>query len=125
MGVGSADCLVEGSMRGVDMFDCVMQTRSARNALAMTFEGKKSLKQLQYVEDFRPIEEGCDCYACRHFTRAYIRHLIKADEILAAQLLTIHNLRFTYRLMEGIRQAIREDRLLDYRNELMLRGTFN
>ncbi|MBR6109159.1 MAG: tRNA guanosine(34) transglycosylase Tgt [Clostridia bacterium] len=125
MGVGSADCLVEGSMRGVDMFDCVMQTRSARNALAMTFEGKKSLKQLQYVEDFRPIEEGCDCYACRHFTRAYIRHLIKADEILAAQLLTIHNLRFTYRLMEGIRQAIPEDRLLDYRNELMLRGTFN
>lgn len=125
MGVGSPDCLVEGAMRGIDMFDCVMQTRTARNALAMTFDGKKSLKQVGYREDFTPIEEGCDCYACRHFTKAYIRHLIKADEILAAQLLTIHNLRFTYRLMEGIRQAIREDRLMDYRNELMLRGTFN
>ena len=125
MGVGSPDCLVEGSMRGIDMFDCVMQTRTARNALAMTFDGKKSLKQIGYREDFTPIEEGCDCYACRHFTKAYIRHLIKADEILAAQLITIHNLRFTYRLMAGIRQAIREDRLMDYRNELMLRGTFN
>ena len=77
------------------------------------------------AEDFLPIEEGCDCYACRHFSRAYIRHLIKSNEILAAQLLTIHNLRFTYRLMEGIRQAIREDRLPDYRDELRLRGTFN
>ena len=125
MGVGSPDCLVEGSMRGVDMFDCVMQTRTARNALAMTFDGKKSLKQLQYAEDFTPIEEGCDCYACRHFTKAYIRHLIKADEMLAAQLITIHNLRFTYRLMEGIRNAILNDRLLDYRNELMMRGTFD
>lgn len=125
MGVGSPDCLVEGSMRGIDMFDCVLQTRTARNALALTFDGKKSLKQLQYEEDFTPIEKGCDCYACRHFTKAYIRHLIKANEILAAQLISLHNLRFTYRLMEGIRQAIREDRLLDYRNELLLRGTFN
>ena len=125
MGVGSPDCLVEGAMRGIDMFDCVMQTRTARNALAMTFDGKKSLKQLQYAEDFIPIEEGCDCYACRHFTKAYIRHLIKANEILAAQLISLHNLRFSYRLMEGIRQAIREDRLRDYRDELLARGTFD
>lgn len=125
MGVGSPDCLVEGSMRGIDMFDCVMQTRTARNALAMTFDGRRILKNARYTEDFTPIEEDCDCYACKHFTKAYIRHLIKAEEILAAQLITIHNLRFTYRLMEGIRNAIREDRLLDYRNELLLRGTFN
>lgn len=125
MGVGSPDCLVEGAMRSVDMFDCVMQTRTARNALAMTFDGKKILKNAKYAEDFTPIEDDCDCYACRSFTKAYIRHLIKADEILAAQLLTIHNLRFTYRLMEGIRNAIREDRLADYRQELILRGTFN
>ena len=125
MGVGSPDCLTEGVIRGIDMFDCVLQTRSARNGLALTFDGKKMLRNAEYARDFRPIEEDCDCYACRHFTRAYIRHLIKSGEILAAQLITMHNLRFTYRLMENIRQAIKEDRLGDYRNELLLRGTFN
>ena len=125
MGVGSPDCLTEGVIRGIDMFDCVLQTRSARNGLALTFDGKKMLRNAEYAHDFRPIEEDCDCYACRHFTRAYIRHLIKSGEILAAQLITMHNLRFTYRLMENIRQAIKEDRLGDYRNELLLRGTFN
>ena len=125
MGVGSPDCLVEGAIRGIDMFDCVLQTRSARNGLALTFDGKRMLRNAEFAHDFSPIEEGCDCYACRNFTRAYIRHLIKAGEILAAELITMHNLRFTYRLMEGIREAIRDDRLMDYRNELMLRGTFN
>lgn len=124
MGVGSPDCLVEGAMRGVDMFDCVLQTRSARNGLAFTFDGKKMLRNAEFAHDHSPIEEGCDCYACRNFTRGYIRHLIKAGEILAAQLITMHNLRFTYRLMEGIRKAIEEDRLTEYRNELLLRGTF-
>lgn len=122
MGVGSPDCLVEGAMRGIDMFDCVLQTRSARNGLAFTFDGKKMLRNAEFANDSRPIEEGCDCYACRNFSRAYIRHLIKAGEILAAQLITMHNLRFTYRLMEGVRKAIEEDRLMDYRNELLLRG---
>ncbi|MBQ4428582.1 MAG: tRNA guanosine(34) transglycosylase Tgt [Clostridia bacterium] len=122
MGVGSPDCLVEGSIRGVDMYDCVLQTRSARNGLAFTFDGKKMLRNAEFAHDSRPIEEGCDCYACRNFSRAYIRHLIKAGEILAAQLITMHNLRFTYRLMEGVRKAIEEDRLMDYRNELILRG---
>lgn len=122
MGVGSPDCLVEGAMRGIDMFDCVLQTRSARNGLAFTFDGKKMLRNAEFAHDTRPIEEGCDCYACRNFSRAYIRHLIKAGEILAAQLITMHNLRFTYRFMEGVRKAIEEDRLMDYRNELMLRG---
>ena len=122
MGVGSPDCLVEGSIRGVDMYDCVLQTRSARNGLAFTFDGKKMLRNAEFAHDSRPIEEGCDCYACRNFSRAYIRHLIKAGEILAAQLITMHNLRFTYRLMEGVRKAIEEDRLMDHRNELILRG---
>ena len=124
MGVGSPDCLVEGSMRGVDMFDCVLQTRSARNGLAFTFEGKKMLRNAQFAHDDRPIEDDCDCYCCRNFSRAYLRHLIKAGEILAAQLITMHNLRFTYRLMEGVRKAIEENRLTEYRNELLLRGTF-
>jgi queuine tRNA-ribosyltransferase len=83
------------------------------------------LRNAEFAHDHGPIEEGCDCYACRNFTRGYIRHLIKAGEILAAQLITMHNLRFTYRLMEGIRTAIEEDRLTEYRNELLLRGTFN
>ena len=117
MGVGSPDCLLEGVMRGVDMFDCVLQTRIARNGLALTADGKHMLRNAEYAHDFRPIEEGCDCYACRNFTRAYIRHLVKAGEILAAHLITLHNLRFSLRLMENIRKAIAEDRLLDYYNE--------
>lgn len=125
MGVGSPDCLVEGSIRGVDMFDCVLQTRCARNGLAMTFDGKKMLRNAEFAHDFTPIEADCDCYACRNFTKAYIRHLVKAGEILAAELITMHNLRFTYRLMERIRQAILADGLLDLRDELASRGTFN
>lgn len=118
MGVGSPDCLLEGVMRGVDMFDCVLQTRIARNGLALTMDGKHMLRNAEYAHDFRPIEEGCDCYACRNFTRAYIRHLVKAGEILAAHLITLHNLRFTLRLMENVRQAIAQDRLLDYYQEV-------
>ncbi len=124
MGVGSPDCLVEGAIRGIDMFDCVLQTRAARNGLALTFSGKRMLRNAKFAHEHGSIEQDCDCYACRNFSMAYIRHLIKAGEILAAQLITLHNLRFTYRLMEGIRSAIREDRLDDYRLELIERGTF-
>lgn len=126
MGVGSPDCLVEGVIRGVDMFDCVLQTRIARNGLALTGEGRRMLRNAKFARDSSPIEEGCDCYACRNgFTRGYIRHLVKANEILAAQLITMHNIRFTLRLMENVRQAIREDRLLSLRAELMERGALN
>lgn len=114
MGVGSPDCLLEGVLRGIDMFDCVLQTRIARNGLALTMQGKRMLRNSNFAHDFLPIEEGCDCYACKNFTRAYIRHLVKANEILAAHLITMHNLRFSLRLMEEIRQAIAQDRLLDY-----------
>lgn len=126
MGVGSPDCLVEGAIRGVDMFDCVLQTRIARNGLALTGQGKRMLRNARYAQDFSPIEEGCDCYACQNgFTRAYIRHLVKCNEILASQLITLHNLRFSLRLMEEVRRAIEADRLLDFRNELSAKGAFD
>lgn len=117
MGVGTADCLLEGVLRGIDMFDCVLATRVARNGTALTRTGRLVVRNAQYAEDFAPIEEGCDCYACTHHTRAYIRHLIKANEITGARLVTIHNLRFLLRLMEEVRDAILHDRLLDYRRE--------
>lgn len=109
MGVGSPDCLIEGFARGVDMMDCVLPTRIARNGTAFTKYGKMVVKNSQFKEDFRPIEEGCDCYACRHYSRAYIRHLINAGEMLGAELLSIHNLRFLIRLAENSRNAILQD----------------
>lgn len=126
MGVGSPDCLVEGAIRGIDMFDCVLQTRIARNGLALTGNGKLMLRNAAFARDFQPIEPGCDCYACTGgFTRAYIRHLVKCKEILASQLITLHNLRFSLRLMESVRKAIEEDRLLDLRDELAAKGALS
>lgn len=117
MGVGTADCLLEGVLRGVDMFDCVLATRIARNGTVMTKNGRMVIRNNSYAEDFSPIEDDCDCYACRNHTRAYIRHLLKAGEITGARLCSIHNLRFLLKMMEDIRQAILEDRLLDYKKE--------
>lgn len=124
MGVGSADCFVEGIARGIDMMDCVLPTRIARNGTAMTMTGNITIRNAGFAEDTRPIEEGCDCYACRNYSRAYIRHLIKADEMLGARLLSIHNLRLMTRLMERVKQAIREDRLLDFRDEFIANYKF-
>ena len=125
MGVGSPDCLLEGVRRGVDMFDCVLQTRSARNGLALTRQGKRTLRNACYTHDFTPIEADCDCYACRTgFTKAYLRHLVKEKEILGAQLITMHNLRFSLKLMEDVRQAIREDRFGDFSEELLRGGIY-
>ncbi len=109
MGVGSADCLWEGVLRGVDLFDCVLPTRIARNGTALTSWGKVVVRNAEYADDFSPVEPGCDCYTCRNFTRAYLRHLFKAGEILGHRLLTIHNLYFTLHLMSKIRQALLED----------------
>ena len=124
MGVGSPDCLLEGVKRGIDMFDCVLQTRAARNGLALTRKGRLMLRNQTFQNDFNPIDDTCDCYTCRNFTRAYIRHLIKADEILSAQLISIHNLRFSLKLMEDARKAISEDRFGDFSNELLERKLF-
>ena len=117
MGVGSPDCLVEGVYRGVDMFDCVLATRVARNGTAFTDRGRLVIRNAEYAHDFGPLEEGCDCYACRNFSRAYIHHLIKAGEITGGRLVTIHNLRYLLRLMERIRAAIDEDRFEAFRRD--------
>jgi queuine tRNA-ribosyltransferase len=117
MGVGSPDCLVEGVMRGVDMFDCVLPTRTARTGTVFTQYGKLNVRNAQYARDFSPIDEDCDCYVCKNYTRAYIRHLIKANEIVGIRLTTWHNLHFIHRLMDKIREAIRHDRLPEFRNE--------
>lgn len=117
MGVGSPDCLLEGVLRGVDMFDCVLQTRVARNGLALTSEGPLTIRNATFERDFKPIDPECDCYACKNFSRAYVRHLIKAKEILSARLLSWHNLRFSLHLMEQIREAIANDRFLDFSKE--------
>ena len=109
MGVGSPDCLVEGVMRGVDMFDCVLPTRIARNGTVFHPEGKLVLRNACYAEDFRPIDETCDCPACRNYSRAYIRHLLKAGEVLGIRLTTIHNLHFLQNLMAQIRKALEDD----------------
>lgn len=119
MGVGSPDCLLEGYARGIDMMDCVLPTRIARNGTAFTKNGKLVIRNSEFSEDFRPIEEDCDCYACKHYTRAYIRHLIKAGEMLGAELLSIHNLRHLTKLTEQIKEAIWQDRLLDFKEEYL------
>ena len=119
MGVGTADYIVEGVARGVDMFDCVLPTRIARNGTAMVREGFLTIRNAPYAEDFTPVDDTCDCYACRNYTRAYIRHLIKADEILGGRLLSIHNVRFLERLAAEIREAILQDRYPEFREEFM------
>jgi len=117
MGIGTPDYIFQAAINGIDMFDCVYPTRIARNGTAMTSTGRINLKNAQFKEDFNPIDEDCDCYACKNYTKAYVRHLVKENEILAFRLVTIHNLNFLLRLTENIREAIKEDRLLDYKEE--------
>ena len=125
MGVGSPDSLIDGVIRGIDMFDCVLPTRIARNGTCMTSTGRLVVKNAKYARDFRPLDEACDCYACRNYTRAYIRHLIHTNEIFGFRLCTYHNLYFLIKLMEQVRQAIREDRLLDFREQFFEQYGFN
>lgn len=106
MGVGSPDCLIEGVMRGVDMFDCVLATRIARNGTAMTSHGKVVVRNGRYKEDFTPLDDECDCYCCKNYTKAYLRHLVNVDEMLGAMLLSMHNITFLHKLMRGLREAI-------------------
>ncbi|UAC47393.1 tRNA guanosine(34) transglycosylase Tgt [Bacillus aquiflavi] len=121
MGVGSPDALIEGSIRGIDMFDCVLPTRIARNGTLMTSTGRLVVKNATYARDFRPLDENCDCYTCRNYTRAYIRHLIRCNETFGIRLTTYHNLYFLLKLMEQVRQAIYEDRLGDFKDEFFER----
>ncbi len=119
MGVGTPDCLVEGVMHGIDMFDCVFPTRVARNGTAMTWNGRLVMKNAEFTSDFRPLEEDCDCYACRNFSRAYIRHLVRANEIFGLRLLSLHNLRFLQRFMHEMRQSIIEERFGEFRRNFL------
>lgn len=115
MGVGSPDALIEGVIRGVDMFDCVLPTRIARNGTTMTSKGRVVVKKKIYERDFTPLDAQCDCYTCRNYTKAYLRHLFKTDEILGLRLTTYHNLYFLLKLMEDVRNAILNDNLLDFK----------
>lgn len=118
MGVGSPDCLAEGVLRGIDMFDCVLPTRTARNGLAYTSAGKLTVRNAAYKSDLAPLDENCDCYVCKNFTRSYIRHLINAGEVLGARLISYHNLYYLINLMNRIRDAITNDRFGDFIAEM-------
>ncbi len=117
MGVGSPDCLIEGVKRGIDMFDCVLATRVARNGTAFTSRGKIVVRNGAYKEDFSPLDPDCDCYCCRNYTKAYLRHLINVGEMLSAMLLSLHNITFLHKLMAGMRCAIFDDSLPDFAKE--------
>ena len=121
MGVGTPDYLIEGVIRGVDMFDCVMPTRIARNGTVFTSEGRLTIRNAAYKEDFTPLDPNCNCTSCRNYTRAYIRHLFNAGEILGLRLTTYHNLYFLINLMKQIRAAIAADSLLEFRREFYRR----
>jgi queuine tRNA-ribosyltransferase len=119
MGIGSLDYILEAIGQGVDMFDCVLPTRLARHGALMTTHGRLNIKDGQYEKDFTPIDDQCDCQTCRHYTRAYIRHLYRSEEILGKRLMSIHNLRFLIRVVEGARTAIEENRFLAYAKDVL------
>jgi len=121
MGVGKPDDIIGAVMRGVDMFDCVIPTRSGRFARAYTDEGERNLRNAQYAEDASPLMEGCPCPACTHYSRAYLHHLFKAEEMLGPMLLTWHNLTFYQQLMQGLREAIARRRLTVFAEEFLAR----
>ena len=117
MGVGSPDCLIEGTLRGVDMFDCVLATRIARNGTAMTSHGRVVVRNGKFKEDFSPLDEECDCYCCKNYTKAYLRHLINVNEMYGAMLLSLHNITFLHKLMKGLRDSILGGYVKDYTRE--------
>ena len=117
MGVGSPDYLIEAAIAGIDMCDCVLPTRIARNGTVMTWKGKVVVRNAIYERDFTPLDDQCDCYTCKNYTRAYIRHLIKNNEILGIRLLSLHNLRFLTKLMERVKIEIENDNLGSFREE--------
>ena len=125
MGVGSPDDLIVGAMNGVDMFDCVLPSRNARHGSAFTSHGKVQVKNTSLKEDFAPLDKECNCFVCKTYTRSYLNHLVKSDEILGMRLLTYHNLAFLKNLMAQVRQAIKEDRLLDFKNEFFEKFGYN
>lgn len=117
MGVGSPDCLIEGVRRGIDMFDCVLATRIARNGTAMTSRGKIVVRNSKYKDDFTPLDSECDCYCCRNYTKAYLRHMVNVGEMMGGMLLSLHNITFLTKLMRGMRQAILDGCFAEFAEE--------
>ena len=117
MGVGSPDCLVEGVKRGVDMFDCVLATRVGRNGTALTSNGKVVVRNGAYKEDFSPLDPECDCYACKNYTKAYLRHLVNVNEMMGAMMLSLHNVTYLNKLMRDMRNAILQDSFTEFTQE--------
>ena len=117
MGVGTPDYLIEAALSGIDMCDCVLPTRIARNGTALTWNGKVVVRNATYEKDWGPLDPECDCYTCKNYTRAYLRHLVKTKEILGDRLLSVHNLYFLAKLMERVRTEIENDNLINFRNE--------
>ena len=125
LGVGSTDAILEGVLRGVDMFDCVLPTRIARHGTLMTSTGRLNIRNAKNERDFGPIDAECDCYTCKNYSRAYLRHLIRCNEGLGMRLLSIHNLRFLIKLTEEVRLAIQEDRFLDFKEAYFKKHKLN
>ena len=125
MGVGAVNDLLEGVARNIDMFDCVLPTRVARHGTLLTSHGRINIKKSIYKDDFTPLDEQCDCYCCRNYTKAYLNHLFRCDEGFGTRLMSIHNIRFLIRLMEEIRQAINEDRYTEYMQEKLASMQFD
>ena len=117
MGVGTPDYLIEAALAGIDMCDCVLPTRLARHGTALTSKGKIVIRNATYERDWEKLDDECDCYTCKNYTRAYIRHLVKTNEILGIRLISLHNLRFLTKLMEQVRESIEQDKLLEFREE--------
>ncbi len=117
MGVGSPDCLVEGVRRGIDMFDCVLATRVARNGTALTSKGKIVVRNGMYKEDFTPIDDECDCYACKNYTKAYLRHMINVGEMMGGMMISLHNITYLNKLMRDMRNAILQDSFTEFCEE--------
>ena len=117
MGVGTPDYLIESALAGIDMCDCVLPTRLARHGTALTSKGKVVIRNANYQQDWGKLDEECECYTCKNYTRAYIRHLVKSNEILGIRLLSIHNLRFLTKLMERVRIEIENDNLIKFKEE--------
>ena len=125
MGIGAINDILEAVERGVDMFDCVLPTRIARHGTLMTSQGRITIRKAIYKDDFSPLDPECDCECCKNYTKAYLNHLFRSDEGLGNRLMSIHNLRFLIRLMEGIRQAISEDRFLEYKEYILMKYKFD
>ena len=121
MGVGEPRDILEGVVKGIDIFDCVIPTRIARHGQAFTRDGKINLHNAKFKEDLTPIDSECDCYTCKNYTKAYIRHLVSVEESLAGRLLSIHNIRFLIKLTEEIRESIKNDNILEYKEKFLER----